>query len=75
MPPRRIAVPPPPGRAAPRPIPWPRGEKRLHFSDARDGQSPEGRQVAPLGPFDRSRVRKWLEAMDAELAPIRSWLP
>lgn len=49
--------------------------KRLHFSDARDGQSPEGRQVAPLGPFDRSRVRKWLEAMEAELAPIRSWLP
>jgi hypothetical protein len=49
--------------------------KRLHFTDARDGQAPEGRQVAPLGPFDRSRVRQWLEAMAAELAPIRSWLP
>lgn len=49
--------------------------KRLHFTDARDGVAPEGREVAPLGPFDRSRVRKWLDAMEAELAPIRTWLP
>lgn len=49
--------------------------KRLHFSDARDGLQPEGRQAAPLGAFDRSRVRKWLSLMDAELAPIRTWLP
>ena len=49
--------------------------KRLHFGDARDAIQPEGRQVGPLGPFDRSRVRKWLASMEAELAPVRSWLP
>jgi hypothetical protein len=49
--------------------------KRLHFTDARDAVVPEGRKVTPLGTFDRSRVRQWLETMNAEFEAIRSWLP
>lgn len=49
--------------------------KRLHFVGARDGSVPEGRQVGALGPFDRSRLRKWLDSMEVELSPVRSWLP
>lgn len=49
--------------------------KRLPFTAARDGQSPKSRPVAPLGPFDRSRVRAWMVAMDAMLGPVRPWLP
>jgi hypothetical protein len=49
--------------------------KRLRFAQARDGQEPEGRPVGPLGPLNRSRVRKWLASMDEALAPIRSWFP
>ena len=49
--------------------------KRLNFVDARDAVQPDGRQASTLGPFDRSRVRKWLVSMDTELAPVRSWLP
>ena len=49
--------------------------KRVNFGQARDGLSPEGRKVAPLGPFDRLRVRRWLETMAVEMKPISSWLP
>jgi hypothetical protein len=49
--------------------------KRLSFAQARDALSPNVRKVAPLGPFDRSRVRHWLSNMAIELAPILSWLP
>ena len=49
--------------------------KRISFTQARDAISPEGRKVGPLGPFDRARVRHWMTAMGAELAPIASWLP
>jgi hypothetical protein len=49
--------------------------KRLSFMQARDGLQPEGRNVTPLGPFDRSRVRNWLTLMEARLNPIVSWLP
>lgn len=50
--------------------------KRLQFSLARDGQEPAGRApVGPLGPLNRSRVRKWMADMDQALAPIRSWFP
>ncbi len=49
--------------------------KRLHFTAARDGQSPKSRSSVPLGPFDRSRVRAWMLAMDAMLAPVQPWLP
>ncbi|MGH7119633.1 MAG: hypothetical protein ACREFP_11705 [Acetobacteraceae bacterium] len=44
--------------------------RRVHFAQARDGQGP-----APLGPFDRARIRHWLERMDEEFAPIASWMP
>lgn len=42
--------------------------RRCGFLDAQDGR-------AGLGPFDRSRVRFWLNAMDANFAGVRSWLP
>jgi len=50
-------------------------DRRLTFVQARDAILPEGRKVTPLGPFDRARVRLWLERMEAEFAPIASWLP
>lgn len=49
--------------------------KRISFTQARDALSPEGRTVPPLGPFDRSRVRHWLDTMAREMTPISSWLP
>jgi hypothetical protein len=50
--------------------------KRLQFNLARDGHEPPGRvPVGPLGPLNRSRVRKWLGSMEQALAPIRSWFP
>jgi hypothetical protein len=49
--------------------------KRLRFGQARDGQAPADQPDATLGPFDRSRVRKWMADMAAALAPIRSWIP
>lgn len=47
--------------------------RRMHFIDARDGGTGTGK--APLGAFDRARVRNWLEAMDRQFAGIRSWMP
>jgi hypothetical protein len=49
--------------------------KRLRFGQARDGQAPAEQPGAILGPFNRSRVRKWMTDMEAALAPLRSWLP
>lgn len=49
--------------------------KRLRFGAARDGVAPADTTGAVLGPFNRSRVRKWMAEMEAALAPIRSWLP
>ncbi|WP_145145478.1 hypothetical protein [Roseomonas gilardii] len=49
--------------------------KRLRFGQARDGQAPDDQPGAILGPFDRSRVRKWMADMAAALVPIRSWIP
>ncbi len=49
--------------------------KRISFAMARDGQQPEGRTVAPLGPFNRSRIRTWLNTMEREFAPVRNWMP
>jgi hypothetical protein len=49
--------------------------KRISFGQARDAISPDGRRVTPLAPFDRSRVRRWLNLMATEMAPIQSWLP
>lgn len=42
--------------------------RRCGFLDAQDGK-------AGLGPFDRSRVRAWLAAMEANFAGVRTWLP
>jgi hypothetical protein len=50
-------------------------DRRITFAQARDAIAPSGRRVTPLGPFDRSRVREWLGRMDAEFAPVSSWLP
>jgi hypothetical protein len=47
--------------------------RRLKFHDAAEGKT--GRADTPLGPFDRARVRKWLDTMDANFARISSWLP
>ena len=49
--------------------------KRLHFAAARDGVSLKSRTTAPLGVFDRSRVRAWMAGMDAMFAPVAAWLP
>lgn len=49
--------------------------KRLSFPAARDGVLPTSRTIAPLGVFDRSRVRAWMNGMDAMLAPVTAWLP
>ena len=47
--------------------------RRLKFHDAAEGKT--GRANTPLGPFDRARIRKWLDTMDANFAGISSWLP
>jgi hypothetical protein len=47
--------------------------RRLQFRDAAAGETGLGK--TPLGPFDRSRVLNWLQAMDANFAGIKTWLP
>ncbi len=47
--------------------------RRLHFRDAAAGEIGQGK--TPLGPFDRSRVLSWLQAMEANFAGIASWMP
>lgn len=47
--------------------------RRLHFRDAAVGAPGQGK--TPLGPFDRARVLHWLQAMDANFAGIKTWLP
>ncbi len=49
--------------------------KRLTFGQARDGQVPAGAKFAPIGGFKRSMVRRWLDAMVHEFAPVASWMP
>jgi len=44
--------------------------RRSWFAAARDGQT-----TPPLGIFDRSRVRAWLDAMDRQFQGVRSWMP
>jgi len=48
-------------------------DRRLGFHQAVNGETPEG--GLGLGPFDRSRTRHWLAAMEEAFAPIASWLP
>jgi hypothetical protein len=50
-------------------------DRRVTFAQARDASSQPGRRVMPLGPFDRSRIRAWLNQMETEFAPVASWLP
>jgi hypothetical protein len=49
--------------------------RRIAYWQARDGVSPDGRTVAPLSPFDRSRLHHWLAAMGTAFEPIKTWLP
>jgi hypothetical protein len=49
--------------------------KRLTFGQARDGLVPAGAAFAPIGGFKRSMVRRWLESMEHEFAPVASWMP
>ena len=48
-------------------------DRRIGFRRAVNGEIPEG--GLGLGPFDRSRTRHWLAAMEDAFAPIASWLP
>jgi hypothetical protein len=48
-------------------------DRRLGFRQAVNGEMPTG--GLGLGPFDRSRTRHWLAAMEEAFAPIASWLP
>jgi len=48
-------------------------DRRSGFRQAVNGETPQGR--LGLGPFDRSRTRHWLAAMEEAFAPIASWLP
>jgi hypothetical protein len=48
-------------------------DRRIGFRQAMNGEKPEG--GLGLGPFDRSRTRHWLAAMEDAFAPIASWLP
>ena len=49
--------------------------KRLPFGMARDGLVPEGAKFPPIGGFERSMVRRWLERMDQEFTTLKTWLP
>jgi hypothetical protein len=44
--------------------------RRATFAAARDGQT-----TPPLGLFDRSRVRAWLDAMEKQFHGVKSWMP
>jgi hypothetical protein len=48
--------------------------RRLTFGMARDGLVPTGAKFAPIGGFERSMVRRWLERMEQEFAAATSWL-
>ncbi len=50
-------------------------EYRIFAAQARDGQVRPDSKHGSLSLTDRLRVRAWLEAMDAEMAPIQSWMP
>lgn len=48
---------------------------QVHFSQARDGEAPEGRKPANINLLERAMVREWLEAMDKEFSAISGWMP
>ncbi len=47
--------------------------RRLPFRKAVEGATGQGK--TPLGPFDRARVKAWLDAVDISFAGIKTWLP
>ena len=49
--------------------------KQLTFGQARDGLVPEGRTFSPIGGIERAMVRRWLERVEQEFAPVHSWMP
>ena len=49
--------------------------KELHYSDARDGRTPDGRTVEVLKLRQRAEVGRWLDAMAREFSAVESWLP
>ncbi len=49
--------------------------KELHYSDARDGRTPDGRTVEVLKLRQRAEVGRWLDAMMREFSAVESWLP
>ena len=54
---------------------------RLHAADAVESRrstyalAGAGQTTPPLGLFDRSRVRDWLDRMDRAFEGVRSWMP
>jgi hypothetical protein len=48
-------------------------DRRISFRQAVNGEMPDS--GLGLGPFDRSRTRHWLAAMEEAFTPIASWLP
>jgi hypothetical protein len=44
--------------------------RRITYRQAADGAG-----TPPLGVFDRSRVHRWLAAMNTAFAPVASWMP
>ena len=49
--------------------------KELHYGDARDGRTPEGRTVEVLKLRQRGEVARWLDAMQRKFSAVESWLP
>jgi hypothetical protein len=49
--------------------------KRLQFSHARDGTVPEGRTETPIRGLDCSRVKRWLDDMEAAHDAVKGGLP
>jgi hypothetical protein len=48
--------------------------RRLTFGMVRDCLVPPGAKFAPIGGFERSMVRRWLEWMEQEFTAVSSWL-
>ena len=48
---------------------------KVQFSQARDGDAPEGGKPANISMIERVMVREWLEAMDAEFKAVEGWMP
>lgn len=49
-------------------------QRQIGFRQARDGIVPDGKNQQPLWPFDRRKVRYWMDDMERAFSPIASWL-